>query len=58
MIRIQLRTTSSPVSGVPSEKVRSSRRRNTIRRPPSWMSHDSASAGRRVSVVSNEVNVS
>ena len=44
--RSQLRTTSDGRSGLPSEKARSGRSRNVIRRPSSSNRHDSASAGR------------
>ncbi len=58
MIRIQLRTTSSPVSGEPSENVRSGRRWNTTRRPPSSRSHDAARAGRTCNWASKPVKPS
>ena len=46
MIRNQLRTTSSAVIGVPSEKARPGRRWKTTVAPPSRKSHEAASAGR------------
>ena len=58
MIRSQLRTTSAPLSGEPSENVSPGRRWKTIRRPPSRIDHDSASAGRTARLGSIAVRLS